>query len=603
MVTISNKIEKILDDSGMLEQLKRAGIIKTEKENTAGKKKSGTRGRAGQREFSLEEQFELALSLNQCKYQKEEEKTSKNHRYYFDYQGGHFIAVFYKPYTVFELMFLNIVEVDITDIDVMRSVVNHFNNISIHHRLFYSKDPENKNFVVHVSMTCDKVEPLDHRLESFFGVRRDFDEAMTEGIKHRNKMKAVDLEVDNALSAREAFLINQQELTHQQIQTGRTSPAESITLGSVIDIVSSDRNWELKRLTVVVDDRVQTIDDNVAGYELQTALGQVFPAVGETVTARFEHRHATLLVETKAKVGGNSRETFTITLTADSSDNTSLYYRVQVLPPALLTSRDRILPKEKPMLPQAFSFLVAYDLTDPSKKLAEFDYMWKDAQLKSQDKNAVLTDEEQLLCQLVDPSTGFNMYWGRRYFSQGRYYEALRHFESFYRYVRMRFFDVSNEAKEVYFDTCFYIGFCYNELGLFEKAYFYLDQLRESSRITHCMELINTLVNVGDIRSFNTIDNLFSQISEQYEDQEAFEEEATDTVKSFVNFMRRRRAFACIDFGDLDHAEKEFKALLDDPESHDYAIGELAYIKRLRELNGELSGKKKTSRKSQNKNK
>ena len=58
--------------------------------------------------------------------------------------------------------------------------------------------------------------------------------------------------------------------------------------------------------------------------------------------------------------------------------------------------------------------------------------------------------------------------------------------------------------------------------------------------------------------------------------------EVPEDLQSFVNFLRRRRAYALIDFDDLDEAEKAFTQMLDEPENSDYALGELAYIKQLR---------------------
>jgi Tfp pilus assembly protein PilF len=54
-----------------------------------------------------------------------------------------------------------------------------------------------------------------------------------------------------------------------------------------------------------------------------------------------------------------------------------------------------------------------------------------------------------------------------------------------------------------------------------------------------------------------------------------------------MNFIRRRRGYAYIDFNQLDQAEKIFTQMLDEEENADYAINELAYIKKLRQQRGE----------------
>ena len=64
-------------------------------------------------------------------------------------------------------------------------------------------------------------------------------------------------------------------------------------------------------------------------------------------------------------------------------------------------------------------------------------------------------------------------------------------------------------------------------------------------------------------------------------------EELPENIKDFINFLRRRRGYAYIDFNQLDNAEKIFTQMLKEEENADYAINELAYIKRLRQQRGE----------------
>ena len=71
-------------------------------------------------------------------------------------------------------------------------------------------------------------------------------------------------------------------------------------------------------------------------------------------------------------------------------------------------------------------------------------------------------------------------------------------------------------------------------------------------------------------------------------------------MQSFINFMRRRRAYALIDHHQLDEAEKAFTAMLDDPENSDYALSELAYIKRLRHSENQESGSENQSTSAEN---
>jgi tetratricopeptide (TPR) repeat protein len=76
------------------------------------------------------------------------------------------------------------------------------------------------------------------------------------------------------------------------------------------------------------------------------------------------------------------------------------------------------------------------------------------------------------------------------------------------------------------------------------------------------------------------IDRLLEQINIQ--NKKESEEEINPALVSFVNFLRRRKAYAYIDLGRLDEAENVFKSMLEEPENSDYALNELAYIQTLR---------------------
>ena len=109
----------------------------------------------------------------------------------------------------------------------------------------------------------------------------------------------------------------------------------------------------------------------------------------------------------------------------------------------------------------------------------------------------------------------------------------------------------------------------------------YLDIVGDIGRIDFAVEHVNALANAGDVRIFRTISNILHDIGEQY-NLEDEEEEVPSHICNLVSFLRRRSAYSLIEFGKLDDAEEEFKKLLDDPLSHDYAIQELAYIQNLR---------------------
>ena len=122
-------------------------------------------------------------------------------------------------------------------------------------------------------------------------------------------------------------------------------------------------------------------------------------------------------------------------------------------------------------------------------------------------------------------------------------------------------------------------------MGLHKQAFYYLDLMASDGNIRHTMELVNSMANGKDLRLFSYTEEVMEEVKRNFSE----DEELPDTIKDFINFLRRRRGYAYIDFNQLDKAEKIFTQMLDEEDNADYAINELAYIKKLRQQRGEES--------------
>ena len=230
--------------------------------------------------------------------------------------------------------------------------------------------------------------------------------------------------------------------------------------------------------------------------------------------------------------------------------------------------------------------LIALDRSDDKQRQQEFEYMWTDAQLKAKnDELDNMTDEQKMLCQVHSSDVAYNLYWGQQLFHAERYYEAILHLENVYHSYREVFFDLTAEQKRTFMEVAYKLGFCYNELGQPKLAFYYLDLMASDGNIRHTMELVNSMANSKDLRLFSYTEDVMDEVKRNFSE----DEELPDNIRQFINFMRRRRGYAYIDFNQLDQAEKIFTKMLDEEENADYAINELAYIKRLRQQRGEKS--------------
>lgn len=530
----------------------------------------------------MEDRLKDFLSQYNCKFSVDRNEETEVVRYYFDYQGGHFVAVIYNKYTL-ELLFLNVLDVEVQYLNLLRSCCNNFNTSSIYHKFYYSTSEDNKTLSVHMSMLTSTIdETMPHRLEIFFTGRRDFVDAMEKQLRIARDSNVVDLENDFVQRSRENMILREHELAVAQPIIPRGNGNTPLAIDTLLHVTEMLQGVEVTdvtlhcpvRGTVEMPDKAQTF---IVELLTQSEKGAPIEDAAAVLFTRIDDK--------KVPVG-------TLLVAYDSNDDITSFLRVTI----------SAMPRPAGRVPhvvqaQSKTVLVAHDHSSPEKKLQEFDFMWKEAKLKQRDNDTSMTDEEVLLAHIDDPNLGLMFYWGRRYYAQDRYVEALDLFLTAYQIMTPRYFDLTEDQKDAYYDVCFYIGSCYASLHMYERAYYFLDLLRGSSRINQCTEYVNTLVNAGDVRAFHAINSILDSIHDDYGHDEDVEDDYIEDldahVQKFVQFLRRRRADVSITFGDLDYAEKEFTSLLNDPDNSAEAIKQLARIKKLRAAKPQKPAKKR----------
>lgn len=539
--------------------------------------------------FPLETLFKKFLKQYNCRATSEDMKDNGARRYVFDYQGGHFVAVFYDNYT-YELLFLNILDVPVANLNLLRSLCNRFNAASIFLKYYYRNDEEVESLHVHLAMLCSTVDQtLPQRLELFFSARRDFIDEYEQQLKAYENSEAFDLESNFLQQRRESALAGERALALAQQPMPRGNAVTPLTVGSLLD-AAGFAPAEMPRVGIEFcaemghyKSKGYKLIDYVDRHPLIDSLQVKDGVVGRKNATIVLHKVVTKPLDedeenSPAVTQHNLENVGAIILTYCGSDGDTIYYKATVAPAPQPDTRNGGEATPRPV-----TFTLAHDLVDPKKKLAEFDYMWKEAKSKAKEKNPTMSDEEILLAHFDDPDAGMCLYWGHRYLSQERYLEALECFLSIYNALSPDFFTLNNDKQEAFLEVCYLIGCCYNALKQYDRAFFHLDHLRGSSKIAHCVEYVNTLVNCGDIRAFAVIDGIYGSIKDEHSIENEEDEDALPQhIKDFVDFLRIRRADACVTFHELDNAEKEYKLFLDHPTLGNHALDQLALIKRLR---------------------
>ncbi len=531
---------------------------------------------------SVKADFEQFLKANNCTYTVNKEDNDTTF-FNFEFQAGHFVAAIRKQEDCIEVTYPCIATASMLHLPLVRSKCNDRNNSNILFKYTYSIDNEEGEINVHMSFFNNQVnnENMVHQLKAAFHFQHEWQRDFDEAVSISKDYDSADLESEIYKHQREMFMLRRLELRHQldsnaaAIATG----TGTLPLWQMLDTVAPLPAARLLFMTVNTVNGQQRIEDEqeIRNFNLRNVLVD-----GEGQQARLTRDYAVLDLHYKQGLDEKPMMT-TIAITAEGEDDHSIYSRVTVTHVPRNASRLNSLSNEGRQ-PHSISMLIALDRSDEKQRQQEFDYMWTDAQLKARNgEKDSLTDDQLLLGQVRVADTAYNMYWGVQMFNSGRYYEAALYLENVFNSYRSDFFEMGSEGKRLFMEVAYKLGFCYNELGLPKQAFYYLDLMASDGNIRHTMELVNSMANSKDLRLFSYTEGIMDEVKRNFTDNE----ELPDNIRDFMNFIRRRRGYALIDFNQLDKAEKIFTQMLDEEENADYAINELAYIKRLRQLRGE----------------
>ena len=533
--------------------------------------------RIRKKQSSATSDFEQFLKAYNCTYHVDTDNQSTT--YSFDYQAAHFIATIRSQNDCVEITYPCMSTTSIDYLDLVRSKCNERNNNNILFKFSYTIDHEENRLNIHLSFFNNSVNPelIAHELGAAFHFQRDWQSDLDAAIADSKDTNNHDLESDLYKFQREMFLLRRMEMRYQLDSRAAniSNGTGTLPLWQALETVAPLPAAHLLFMTVNTITGQQRIknEEDIRNFDLSNVLVD-----GKGKQARLARDYA--LLDLHYTQGEDQQPLMTtIALTAEGEDEHSIYTRVTITHPMRNASRRNSLSNENRQ-PKSVSLLIALDRSDEQQRQQEVEYMWSDAQLKVQDKeNDSLSDDQKLLCQVNNADEAYNLYWGQRMFNNGRYYEAILYLENLFNSYREDFFEMRPDRKHMFLEVAYKLGFCYNHLGLYKQAFYYLDLMASDGNIRHTMELVNALANSKDLRLFSYTEGVMEEVKRNFDNNE----ELPDNIKDFINFLRRRRGYAFIDFNNLDKAEKIFTAMLDEEDNADDAINGLATIKKLRE--------------------
>ena len=532
---------------------------------------------------SLKASFERFLKDYHCEYTIDQDEDNGTTYFNFEFQAGHFVASVRRQDDCIDVTYPTMYTAPISQLPLVRSKCNDRNLSNILFKFSYSLNEKSNDVDVHLSFFNNMfdAEIMVHQLKAAFHFQREWTRDFEEAASNIKDYDSSDLESEIYKHQHEMFLLRSLELSHQFDASVRAiaTGTQPLTLWQLFETIAPLPDSKLLFMTVNTVSGQQRLEDEEAirNFDLRGALVE-----GQGKEARLTRDYA--LIDLHYKQGRDEQPKLaSISITAEGEDDHSIYSRVTLTMPPRNASRITSMSNER-RCPFCISILIALDRNDDDQRQKEFEYMWTDALLMlNQGKAESLTEDQQMLGQVSISDIAYNLYWGQQLYNSGRFYEAILHFENVFYCYRKDFFELKSEQKRTFLEVAYKLGFCYNELGLYKQAFYYLDLIANDGNIRHTMELVNAMANGKDMRVFSYTEGVMEEVKRNFNQ----EEELPENIRQFINFLRRRRGYAYIDFNQLDQAEKIFTRMLDEEENADYAIQELAYIKKLRQQRGE----------------
>ena len=158
------------------------------------------------------------------------------------------------------------------------------------------------------------------------------------------------------------------------------------------------------------------------------------------------------------------------------------------------------------------------------------------------------------------------------------FFQSLYYFNRVYGYLRHMKQEWDEDQSKLYHEMCYYIGFIYVDLNMYEKAFYYLYMAQSQHSIGATKEFANCLCNMNDP---SAMQYLHSKINEVVEIMNKSEEE-TERLMDFYLFLKRRYVYVLIEQGNYDDAENLLNQMMEREECVDFVKDELEYIKKQR---------------------
>lgn len=392
-------------------------------------------------------------------------------------------------------------------------------------------------------------------LEAAFIIARGF-KALTEQTTQVQDA-LVRKEFDNRL----ALLRRKLEMGRGRLQEpADVSRQDMNQVEGILSLFDTVKQEEIKGMTLICKDRTEKRTEllSILSFRLKDAVMDENGQAVKDALICITLAEGLLVIALEKAVGSNER---------------SLYYKLS----AMRTDRVDAFFDET-QKGRVVGSLIEIRLTTDHDDYWELKYMLDDAKEKAANKQFDdLTEEQQAVLAYAEPGLQSAIYWGKKFFREQCYLQALGCYLSIFRYYQVHWTELTERGKEEYYVICYHIGFVYLTLGHFEKAYYYLTNAKRNSSINAIRDFTNCLIEMKDTGALEYIYSMVNLVSSQIK---AYGDEK-NTLFPLYHFLRRRAAQVLVNLKYYSQAKELLYQMLGEEENREFAERELQYLESM----------------------
>lgn len=403
-----------------------------------------------------------------------------------------------------------------------------------------------------------KVEQLKEMMIFAFEVSRDLSEEFNKEIKEKETVDEHFLEL--TLHNRLEDILKKSEILHSsKLNTDTLDTNDRITLSIILDKLGLPHQDQTVKIKIIDKDNIIIPEspEKIMRYDICEYIRK--------------KSHTTELQEPTFLLDFSNRKVIMCFELRDETAN-RMYYNINILGYSNIGDTNDNF---------SIQTMLEINLSDGKDEYWEVKYMIDDAMDKHiNGKRMELSDEQRLLLKDVVPGLNSDLYWGKKYHNKNCYHQALVHYSRAFKYLQKEWLNLNDHAKDVYVKVALYIGIIYMELGIMDKAHYYLDiAANYKASIGGITEYTNCLCNMGDPNTLSYIENSIKRISEIISNAE----EPNEPLEEFLDFLYRRMVYSLITHKAYDTAENMLKDMIKNDKNVDFANNELAYLQKIRQ--------------------